>query len=159
MRVTGLPPERIAIELTEHAQVSDSAVATIVRLRARGFRMALDDTGSANAGLVTLATAPLDIVKIDGGLLANMPSDERASAVLSGIVVLAQGLGCDVVLEGVETEVNSPPPARSRSAWGTPARSCARATHSVDPGPFRRRSPEVHPLLLTEFFCGGRIAT
>lgn len=103
---TNLAPERVTIELTEQMRISENAIATIARLRERGFRIALDDTGSGNAGLAILATIPVDVVKIDGALMALAERDERAAAVASGIFAMAEHLHASVVMEGIETEAH-----------------------------------------------------
>jgi len=102
-RITGLAPHRITIELSEQTRVSPSAITCIANLRSRGFRIALDDTGSGNAGMAILSTVPLDAIKVDGPLLAAAETDKRAYAVVSGILVVADHLGYQVVIEGIET--------------------------------------------------------
>ncbi len=101
--VTKIAPERIVVEVTEHTSVAPEALERVSDLRARGFRVALDDTGSGNAGLAILVTMPLDTIKIDKSLLATLGNDPKSRAIVSGIMLIAKGLGCNVVVEGVET--------------------------------------------------------
>ena len=46
----------------------------------------------------------IDRLKIDRSFIANLEADERASALLQGMVDLAHGLGMEVVAEGIETD-------------------------------------------------------
>jgi len=102
-RTAGIPAGRIVVELTETIALVDEALACIAGLRARGYRVALDDTGSSNAGLAVLAKLPLDVVKIDGSLLAALDGDQRARAIVSGVMLVVRSLGCSIVMKGVET--------------------------------------------------------
>ncbi|WP_239075504.1 putative bifunctional diguanylate cyclase/phosphodiesterase [Planosporangium flavigriseum] len=103
-----VPPERLVLEVTEHAVAQDvqQLVERLTALRAAGVRVALDDFGSGYSSLGQLRTLPVDILKIDRTLIAP-PGDSavRFAPPLADVVVqLGNRLGLDVVAEGI-TEV------------------------------------------------------
>ena len=71
--------------------------------RNAGIEIELDDFGTGYSSLTTLATLPLDVVKLDMSFMRNI-GDEKKRKVLSASIELAKLLGLKVVSEGVETE-------------------------------------------------------
>jgi diguanylate cyclase len=72
-------------------------------LRALGVRLAVDDFGTGFASLTFLTRIPLDEVKVDGALVAQMVDSPEAVAIVRTTVELGRELGFRVVAEGVET--------------------------------------------------------
>ena len=105
MAAAGLEPSRLVVEITESALLVDpDAVATrLARLRDAGVRIAIDDFGTGYASLAYLTRLPLDILKIDGGLIANLATGERDRIVVRALIDLARELRLQVVVEGVES--------------------------------------------------------
>lgn len=103
---SGLSPSRLTVEVTETALIADlpAAAAQLDAVRASGVRTAIDDFGTGYASFAYLKALPLDRLKIDKSLVADVATSERGRAVVRGIVALAHALGLDVVGEGVETE-------------------------------------------------------
>jgi diguanylate cyclase (GGDEF)-like protein/PAS domain S-box-containing protein len=101
-----LSPAKIALELTESAWTLDSAEAleVIHDLRAAGFTMVLDDFGAGYSSLSRLVDLGFDVLKIDGGMLAGVPGEERAVKLVEAVFDLASACATGVVAEGVETE-------------------------------------------------------
>jgi EAL domain-containing protein (putative c-di-GMP-specific phosphodiesterase class I) len=101
----GIDPRRITVEITENALVSDSTTvgSTLSHLRDAGIRIAIDDFGTGYASLAYLTTLPLDLIKIDRGLVSDLAVDRRARIVVKALVRLARELGLQVLCEGVET--------------------------------------------------------
>ncbi|MBA2467613.1 MAG: EAL domain-containing protein [Sphingomonas sp.] len=101
----GVDPARITVEITESALLSDSlAIAErLGRLRSAGIRVAIDDFGTGYASLAYLTSLPLDILKIDRGLIADIVGGERARIVVKAMIALAKELNLTVVVEGVES--------------------------------------------------------
>jgi diguanylate cyclase (GGDEF)-like protein len=103
---TGLPPERLQLELTESAVMSadDEPVAALRTLADIGIRMAIDDFGTGYSNLSYLRRLPLSGIKVDGSFVAGLdhgdPTDER---ILATLVSLSHTLGLTVTAEGVET--------------------------------------------------------
>jgi EAL domain-containing protein (putative c-di-GMP-specific phosphodiesterase class I) len=101
----GLDPSRVVVEITESALLVDHpAVAErLSRLRDAGIRIAVDDFGTGYASLAYLTSLPLDMLKIDGGLVAGIVGGERDRIVVHAMIRLARELGLTVVVEGVES--------------------------------------------------------
>jgi EAL domain-containing protein (putative c-di-GMP-specific phosphodiesterase class I) len=106
LKATGLPANRLCIELTESAVLSSIEVATEVlgQLRKLGVLIALDDFGTGFSSLSYLRQLPVDIVKIDRSFVEQIDSDPVARAIVGAVLSLAQSLGMTVVAEGVESE-------------------------------------------------------
>ena len=98
----GADPQRFVFELTESkAQSSGEApAAALVELRGAGIRIAIDDF--AHAPLTALQQMEVDMLKIDGGMVAASEEGEGA-VMLKAIIQLAHNLGIWAVAEGVET--------------------------------------------------------
>ena len=101
-----LSPAKVALELTESAWTVDSAetLNVIDDLRATGFTMVLDDFGAGYSSLSRLVDLGFDVLKIDGGMLAGVPGDDRAVKLVEAVFDLASACATGVVAEGVETE-------------------------------------------------------
>lgn len=100
----GLSPERVTAEITESSLVADrpAAAARLAQLRAAGVRIAVDDFGTGYASLAYLTSLPLDTLKIDRGLIADIVGGSRDRIVVKAMIRLARELGLQVVVEGVE---------------------------------------------------------
>ena len=103
---TGLPAERLEIEITESALVSDAegVIGVIAQLRGVGVRVSLDDFGTGYSSLAYLADFNLDRIKIDRSFVAGMDgSKPHARAIIRAVAGLAREMGLETVGEGVET--------------------------------------------------------
>jgi EAL domain-containing protein (putative c-di-GMP-specific phosphodiesterase class I) len=100
-----IDPARITLEITESALLADSecVAARLTALRQAGIRIAVDDFGTGYASLGYLTTLPLDMLKIDRGLIAQIVGGERDRIVVRSLIQLARELGLKVVVEGVES--------------------------------------------------------
>jgi diguanylate cyclase (GGDEF)-like protein len=98
----GADPQRFVFELTESkAQSSGEApAAALAELRGAGIRIAIDDF--AHAPLTALQQMEVDMLKIDGGMVAAS-EDSEGAVMLKAIIQLAHNLGIWAVAEGVET--------------------------------------------------------
>ena len=105
IEAAGIDPKRITVEITESALLSDSdAIARrLARLRSAGVRIAIDDFGTGYASLAYLTSLPLDILKIDRGLIADIVGGKRDRIVVKAMIALARELDLKVVVEGVES--------------------------------------------------------
>jgi len=101
----GIDPSRVTIEITESALLIDQpAVAErLSRLREAGLRIAVDDFGTGYASLAYLISLPLDMLKIDRGLITHIVGGERDRIVVKAMIQLARELELQVVVEGVES--------------------------------------------------------
>lgn len=100
----GLNPERVTAEITESSLIADpiAAAARLACLRAAGVRIAVDDFGTGYASLAWLTTLPLDMIKIDRGLIIDLVGGRRAQIVVKALIALARELDLQVLVEGVE---------------------------------------------------------
>ncbi|WP_091116147.1 EAL domain-containing protein [Geodermatophilus dictyosporus] len=113
---SGLAPDRLCLEITETAAITDLA-ATAVRLeelRGLGVRLALDDFGAGHSALSLLRHLPVDLVKIDRSFVERVTTDTADAVLVRLVVEAAHGLGRKVCAEGVET----PDQARQLVALG-----------------------------------------
>ena len=101
----GLTPDRVTVEITEGSLLADLALAArrLGRLREAGIEVAVDDFGTGFASLTYLTSLPLDALKIDRGLVADLVAGQRDRIVVQATIGLARELGLKVVVEGVET--------------------------------------------------------
>jgi EAL domain-containing protein (putative c-di-GMP-specific phosphodiesterase class I) len=101
----GIDPRRVTAEITESALLvdHDEVAARLNRLREAGVRIAVDDFGTGYASLAYLTSLPLDSIKIDRGLVADIVGGERDRIVVKAMIHLARELNLRVVVEGVET--------------------------------------------------------
>jgi EAL domain-containing protein (putative c-di-GMP-specific phosphodiesterase class I) len=101
----GIDPKRITAEITESALLVDQVEVAerLSRLREVGLRIAVDDFGTGYASLAYLTSLPLDAIKIDRGLIADLVGGERDRIVVRALIHLARELDLSVVIEGVET--------------------------------------------------------
>jgi diguanylate cyclase (GGDEF)-like protein len=99
-------PERITVEVTESATLTDpdAAIEVLDALRAAGFGVSIDDYGTGNASIDYLAKLPATEIKIDRSFVAGICDDPRADAVVRSTIDLAQHLELTVVAEGIETQ-------------------------------------------------------
>jgi EAL domain-containing protein (putative c-di-GMP-specific phosphodiesterase class I) len=95
----------IVLEITERASLDEitDASSRLERLRAMGYRIALDDLGAGYAGLSSLAQLRPEIVKLDMSLIRGVDQDVARQKLVGAMVNLSRDLGKLVVIEGVET--------------------------------------------------------
>jgi len=102
---TGLPAERLELELTEGELMSTDtdAVGQLNALKRLGLRLAVDDFGTGYSSLAYLSRFPLDILKIDQSFVASATPGSSSAILVRAIASLGRELGLTVVAEGVET--------------------------------------------------------
>jgi diguanylate cyclase (GGDEF)-like protein len=104
LEVSGLPPHRLEIEITESSLLrnTQSTHDVLSQLRTIGVRISLDDFGTGYSSLSYLHNFPLQKVKIDRSFLEGIDTD-RPLTLLRGVARLSADLGMSVVVEGIET--------------------------------------------------------
>ncbi|THD48417.1 MAG: GGDEF and EAL domain-containing protein [Bradyrhizobium sp.] len=102
---TGLPPNRLELEVTESALIQDPnrALASLRQVKALGVRVAMDDFGTGHSSLSNLRTFPFDKIKIDRSFIRAVHRNEQAATIVRAVLGLGRGLGLPVIAEGVET--------------------------------------------------------
>jgi diguanylate cyclase (GGDEF)-like protein len=100
----GTRPERLVLEITETAMMSELGVVDEVleTLRQLGVRLSLDDFGTGYSSLTSVARVKVDEIKIDRRFVTAMDDSKQAMAVVRMTVGLAQSLDLRVIAEGVE---------------------------------------------------------
>ena len=104
LKDSGLPPALLELEVAEPTvmQNVDQSLATLGKLRSLGVTLAIDGFGAAYSSLVSLRQLPVQKLKLDRTLVAEVHRDGRA--IVAGIVGLARALGLKVTAVGVESE-------------------------------------------------------
>ncbi|MCB8873737.1 bifunctional diguanylate cyclase/phosphodiesterase [Acidisoma silvae] len=102
---TGLPANRLTLEVTETSLLEDNPTVrrTMDALRAIGIRFSLDDFGTGHSGLGYLRRFPFDGIKIDKLFVQDMVEQPDAAAIVTALLAVSTALHLDVVAEGVET--------------------------------------------------------
>lgn len=105
LAISGLPKERLHIEITESLFISDpdAIIETLNAIRAEGIKIALDDFGTGYSSLSYIHQFPLDKIKIDRAFVKDLPYSVDSLAVINAVVALARGFDMDIVAEGMET--------------------------------------------------------
>lgn len=103
---SGLPPERLELEITESLflQNKESHGIVIQQLKNIGVTIVLDDFGTGYASLSYLTMFPFDKIKIDKSFTQGLSSRIDCAAVVASVLSLARGLDIAVTAEGVETK-------------------------------------------------------
>lgn len=97
---------QVELEITERVLVNDENTTNdnIKALSELGIRLSVDDFGTGYSSLGYLQRYPLHTLKIDRSFVAGIQDNENAYRLVETIFILAQGLGMDIVAEGIETE-------------------------------------------------------
>ena len=106
LRDTGLPPDRLELELTESMimQRPERVVGVMAELRALGVKFSIDDFGTGYSSLSQLKRFPIDKLKIDQSFTHDIGNDASGAAITRAIIALGRSMHLSVVAEGVETE-------------------------------------------------------
>ena len=101
-----IDPHQVVVELTEHVHIDDypRLQATLKELRARGVRLAIDDTGSGFASFSHIVKLAPDIIKVDMELICGIDVDPVRRSLVGAVVTFAADTGASVVAEGIETD-------------------------------------------------------
>ena len=100
-----VPLSLIELEFTESAamEVGPSVLDEIAALRCDGARITIDDFGTGYSNLARLRAMPLDRVKLDPSLIADIEVNEKARVIVQAVIQLIKGVECEIVAEAVET--------------------------------------------------------
>ncbi len=102
----GLPPDRLALEITESMlmEAGEEPESVLLALKRLGVQIMLDDFGTGHSSLSRLSDLPLDVVKIDRRFVRGLGRDRSRKPIVAAIIAMAQALDLRVIAEGVETE-------------------------------------------------------
>ncbi|HEX4693119.1 putative bifunctional diguanylate cyclase/phosphodiesterase [Sphingomonas sp.] len=104
---SGLPPQRLELEVTEGVFMREGTVAVQVleRILDLGVRLSLDDFGTGYSSLGYLARTRFSTIKVDRSFVQGASKGQKEPiAIIRAVVALAQSLGMATTAEGVETE-------------------------------------------------------
>ncbi|MET3897734.1 diguanylate cyclase (GGDEF)-like protein [Devosia sp. UYZn731] len=106
LELSGLPPARLEVEVTETVLIEerDIALKVLNALAAQGISIALDDFGTGYSSLSYLSVLPFTKLKIDRSFVVDIATDQRSLKLLANVARLGRDLGLTVTAEGVETE-------------------------------------------------------
>jgi EAL domain-containing protein (putative c-di-GMP-specific phosphodiesterase class I) len=101
----GMPPERLVIEITEHAIVHDYRAIgnALAPIRKAGAQLAVDDAGAGYASFRHILHLHPEIIKLDMSLTRDVDTDTRRQALAAALTEFARRVGSRIVAEGVET--------------------------------------------------------
>lgn len=105
LQETGLPAQRLELELTEGILMdsSENLSTILAEIDHQGVRLAVDDFGTGYSSMRYLKHFPITQLKIDQSFVKNLPSSGEDAAICKAIVALAEALQMEVIAEGVET--------------------------------------------------------
>jgi diguanylate cyclase (GGDEF)-like protein len=103
----GVRADALQLEVTESMIMSDPdrSLATVVRLRDLGIRVAVDDFGTGYSSLANLKRLPINQLKIDRSFISPLLKDESDLIIVRSTINLGHDLGLTVIAEGVEDEL------------------------------------------------------
>lgn len=102
----GIDHSYINFEITESVGAEDYNNLAIVahELKDAGFHLSMDDYGTGYSNMEGMFALEFDIVKIDKSILWNAQKSERGRSILVNSIRMIKDLGCEVLVEGVETK-------------------------------------------------------
>jgi len=100
-----IPPQNVALEITESAFMEDMEQANLALLtfKSKGIPLYLDDFGTGYSSLTYLLHFPVDTLKIDKSFVEWMHIDDQSREIVRSVASLAQNLNMKTVAEGIET--------------------------------------------------------
>jgi diguanylate cyclase (GGDEF)-like protein len=106
LRRSGLPPERLMVEVTESTVMEDADAAEVAlrAIAALGVAVAIDDFGTGYSSLVYLKRYDLHALKVDRSFVSGMGVNAEDDAIVASIINLAGAVGAVCIAEGVETQ-------------------------------------------------------
>ncbi len=104
-----VPLSMVELEFTESTamEASEAVLEEIRSLRHAGAKIALDDFGTGYSNLARLRSMPIDRVKLDPSLIAEIDTSEKARVIVQAVVQLIKGVDCEIVAEAVENSAQA----------------------------------------------------
>jgi len=98
-------PASIVLEFSEREPVPDLALLQRIaaELRARGFRIAVDDAGAGHASMRVIAELRPEFIKVDRSLIQAVDADRARRALVVALLSFSGHIGARVIAEGIET--------------------------------------------------------
>ena len=105
VRDARVDPASIVLEFSEREPVPDLALLQRIagELRARGFRIAVDDAGAGHASMRVIAELRPEFIKVDRSLIQAVDADRARRALVVALLSFSGHIGARVIAEGIET--------------------------------------------------------
>lgn len=105
LQETGIPPEKIKLEITETAVMNNAEYVSgiLEELKSRNLRLCIDDFGTGYSSLSYLHNFPFDTLKVDRSFVNRLDSDRKSVEIARTIALMARSLDIELVAEGIET--------------------------------------------------------
>lgn len=101
----GLAPANVALEITEGTPLSDGHVLAMVKtMRAKGFKVFIDDFGTGHNNLNYLAEMQADAIKLDRSFTHAIGAEDAGTLIVDHVIDISRELGINLIIEGIETE-------------------------------------------------------
>ena len=106
LRETGINPHNLTLEVTESLAINDMERMKKIldSIKDLGVRIALDDFGTGYSSLNHIREIPFDVIKVDQAFIKDLTKDSYASSFVKMVGELADAIGVNVCVEGVETK-------------------------------------------------------
>lgn len=104
---SGLSGKNIALEITEGIlmESNDSIKNKLYNLRDLDVQISIDDFGTGYSSLSYLKKFDIDFLKIDRSFVMNLSKNSDDLVLIQAIIIMAHKLGCRVIAEGIENEI------------------------------------------------------
>ncbi|MFZ2033102.1 MAG: EAL domain-containing protein [Candidatus Dormiibacterota bacterium] len=102
----GVAPENVVLEVSERSPIGDLTRLrrVVAELRARGFRIAIDDAGAGHASMLVIAEVQPEFIKIDRELIHGIDVSAARRALAVSLLSFGAHINARVIAEGIETE-------------------------------------------------------
>ena len=106
VKETGIAPNNLTLEVTESLAINDMdrMQEILDSIKKLGVRIALDDFGTGYSSLNHIREIPFDVIKVDQSFIKDLERDEYAKSFIRMVGELAEAIGVNVCIEGVETK-------------------------------------------------------
>jgi len=103
---TSLDPALLELEVTESLlmDTENTSIEIMTNLKEMGISISIDDFGTGYSSLQYLSKFPIDYLKIDRSFVMGLDTGGKSIAIIRAIIAMAEGLGLEVVAEGVEDD-------------------------------------------------------
>lgn len=105
LKETGIQPHNLTLEVTESLAINDMERMKEIlgNIKKLGIRIALDDFGTGYSSLNHIREIPFDVIKVDQSFIRDLESDTYAKSFIRMVAELAEAIGVNLCVEGVET--------------------------------------------------------
>jgi EAL domain-containing protein (putative c-di-GMP-specific phosphodiesterase class I) len=108
VKLAGLSPKQLVLEVTESEVIRDlaKALGTLARVRMKGFGLAIDDYGTGYSSMQQLSMIPFTELKLDRSLVHGIAHDAGLRVIVESALEMSRRLGLCTVAEGIESDAD-----------------------------------------------------